>query len=522
MSIRQRLGVVLVSMAALMVTLSMFFVVGGPIMVKRFARSMNAMDAYNLVRDYRSALSRKHSSLKIYLLVGESQGLNDFRDFSRDASNAWEALIKSPDLKLTQNLNEIKRSHESLKKTDEAVVDLYQRGEKAQALKLTDRDLFPQYEKLFSQVAELEKDKRNEAAENFQVFRKISERGVVLIVLVASAALVIALFLLGTLYRAVMRPLVVLRTGALEFGAGHWDHRIQVPAKNEFDTLAQAFNTMAENVRQLQLQTIHMERMSTVGQLAGGVAHELNNPLTGVLGQTQLLLDRTPSEQPEWAQLKKIEQAALRCKRIVRGLLDFSRPQEGQFQPTNINELLLSTLELCEADIKAGKVHVHKELDLSIPPINVNGPQLEQVFLNLITNALHAMDNGGSLTLKSRVTSEELVLPDRRIGHPPQKRPGPWVEITVTDVGCGIRKEDMTKIFEPFFTTKDIGKGTGLGLAISLGIVRTHSGEILVESDGPGKGTTFRVVLPLSKTQYTEAIKRKEPSPRYENPAHRR
>jgi signal transduction histidine kinase len=498
MSIRQKLGIAFSVIAAIMILLAGLFVTGGPIMVKRFSRSLDAMEAFNLIRDFRSSLSRRHSSMNMYLLIGEPQTLNDFNDLSSETKTVFEGLLKNLNLAQHPAVSNINARFQTLNRLNDRVISLYRGGEKARALALADQESFPQYEQLLDRVKELEKSKQSEAQENFESFRRVAQRGAIIILLTTVMAIALTLIFLGNLYKAVMNPLETLRRGALELGEGHWDHRISVPAKNEFDTLAKAFNTMAANIRQLQLQTIHMERMSTVGQLAGGVAHELNNPLTGVLGHAQLLLTSTPSDKPEWNQLKKIEQAALRCKRIVRGLLDFSRPQEGQLQPTPINELLLTTMELCETDIKAAKIHIHKKLDPGLPPVNANAPQIEQVLLNLITNALHAMKEGGTLTLQTDYMAGDLTLPDRRMGQPRRKLPGPWVKISVSDTGCGIPEEILDKIFEPFYTTKDIGKGTGLGLAIVLGIVRKHGGDIRAESGGSGKGATFNVYLPVA------------------------
>ena len=516
MSIRQKLGIVFTLLAVIMLTLAGLFVTGGPIMVQRFSRSLDAMDMFNLIRDFRSALGRRHSNMNTYLLLGETPALNNFEDFSREAKSTLERILRMPNASESAEITALNTQYLLMEKSDERLIKLYQSGDKANALTLADADSFPQYDKFFTQIKKLEDKKRKEAQENFNAFRHIAEKGAIIILLATTLAIGLTLAILQNLYATLMKPLEILRRGVLELGQGHWDHRITVPAKDEFDTLAQAFNTMAGDIRQLQLQTIHMERMSTVGQLAGGVAHELNNPLTGVLGNAQLLLANTPPDTPEHVQLQKIEQAALRCKVIVRGLLDFSRPQEGQLQSASINELLNSTLELCETDIKASKIGIEKKLDSSLSQVSVNVPQIEQVILNLLTNALHATKEGGKITIQTQNIKDHLTLADRRMGNPPQVLPGPWVRVSISDTGHGIPPEILNKIFEPFYTTKEIGKGTGLGLSIALGIVRKHGGDIRAESGGSGKGATFHVYLPVPAAGTSVAA---PPTPRFPTPA---
>jgi signal transduction histidine kinase len=149
-------------------------------------------------------------------------------------------------------------------------------------------------------------------------------------------------------------------------------------------------------------------------------------------------------------------------------------------------------MELCEPDLQSKLVKVEKRLDPNLPPIPGNGPQLQQVFLNIISNAQQAMPQGGTITVTSRKVSFK---------PPDAFAPVDAVEVSITDTGCGIHPEYLKHVFEPFFTTKEIGKGTGLGLSVSMGIVRTHEGEITAESQGPEKGATFRVMLPLARRE---------------------
>ena len=247
-------------------------------------------------------------------------------------------------------------------------------------------------------------------------------------------------------------------------------------------------------LKETQAQLVQAGKMAAVGQLAGGVAHELNNPLTGVLTYAKRLLARADDESlkrneafrifPE--SLRIIRDSALRCKRITENLLNFSRQAKAEHSSLDINEVIENTLGLLGMQLKSAKIDLIKELQPNLPPIIGNSNQLQQVFTNLILNAMQAMPEGGSLRIQSKMgvskAGERLIY------------------IEFTDTGCGIPKENLPRIFEPFFTTRPPGKGTGLGLSISYGIIDAHNGFIEVESE-EGKGTTFRIILPVSKVE---------------------
>lgn len=234
----------------------------------------------------------------------------------------------------------------------------------------------------------------------------------------------------------------------------------------------------------LERELIQADKMVTVGQLAGGVAHELNNPLTGVLGNAQVLLSEIPKHNPWYEDVERIYQSAKRCKEIVANLLAFSRQQEFELELVDINEVIQNTLNLCERELVVENIKVVKEFSKDLPKINVSVLQMEQVFLNLIVNARQAMAEAGTLTISTRLVNTE---------------DGSQVEVAFTDTGKGIKKEDLPKMFKPFFTTKESGKGTGLGLSVSRSIVEKHKGRIKVQSEGEGSGAKFIVILPYGK-----------------------
>lgn len=292
-------------------------------------------------------------------------------------------------------------------------------------------------------------------------------------------AILLGGFMSVLIFRSISRPLSVLQKGTRIIGEGNLDYQIPIETNDEIGQLARSFNQMVQNLRNLQLQIIQMDRMSSIGQLAGGVAHEINNPLTGVLGQAQLLLEKYPPDHPHRPLVERIESAAQRCRRIVRALLDFARDKNYNFYTTDINKLILETLDFTKTEMESRRIDLVNTVPVQFPQIKVSAGHIQQVFLNIISNAIHAMPNGGKLTIAAEIKQDIM-------------------EISFTDTGMGIKKENVGHVFDPFFTTKEIGKGTGLGLTISYGIIQRHNGEIIVKSDGEGKGASFIVRLPLA------------------------
>ncbi len=226
----------------------------------------------------------------------------------------------------------------------------------------------------------------------------------------------------------------------------------------------------------LQRQLLHADRLVTVGQLAAGMAHEINEPLGSILGFAQLIQkDASLSEQAR-RDLDKIIKATIHARDIIRKLMFFSRQMPPQKRMTDLNERVASALDLLEPRIRKSDIRLITRLEESLPPIIADQAQIHQVIVNLVVNAIQAMERNGTLTIETRHDDRMVFL-------------------TVEDTGCGMTPETKEKIFLPFFTTKEIGEGTGLGLPVVLGIVTAHGGRIEVES-APGKGSRFIVALP--------------------------
>lgn len=244
--------------------------------------------------------------------------------------------------------------------------------------------------------------------------------------------------------------------------------------------------------RQLQHKLFHSEKMAAIGTLAGGVAHEINNPLGGILAFTQLVMRDLHEQHPNYADLKEIEESTLRCKKIVQDLLDFSRQSREETRvPLQLNDVLQKMMPLIQVQAKTSQVKVECEFDKNLPLILGNDHKLQQVFLNLITNAYHAMPQGGLL----RFRTYQGLADDR-------------VYAEVSDMGIGIKEEDLGKIFDPYFTTKEQGEGTGLGLSITYGIVREYDGTIDVKSI-VGSGTTFILSFPSTQPITRDTVPRR-------------
>jgi two-component system NtrC family sensor kinase len=335
---------------------------------------------------------------------------------------------------------------------------------------------------------------------------------------------VLAAFLLTiTMVKVIIKPIENLVNVTERIAAGDLSHQVPVKSNDELSRLATSFNKMTDSLRkyreevemynrtleqkiaertkeleEAQKQLIQSEKMAAIGQLAAGVAHELNNPMGGILGYSQYALEKLSAKKAaeltdedissQCRFLSDIEQQARRCKTIVKNLLKFSRTSsKKEFESFDLNQALEETLTFVKHQLDMKNINLEMKLDQELPPYYGNSSQLQQVFTNLILNAQQAMSEGGKLGIESRFS-------------PPIGEFQGCVEIEFTDTGSGIPPEVSSKVFEPFYTTKEVGQGTGLGLSISYGIIKEHQGDILVKS-AVGEGTTFMIVLPLENAE---------------------
>jgi len=305
---------------------------------------------------------------------------------------------------------------------------------------------------------------------------------VVLMVLTGIFSIILGNYLI----RNIIRPIRDLVDVSEDVAGGNLDTQVEREYDGELGQLTRTFNGMVDAIKErdrklkenTEQQILQSEKLASLGRLASGVAHEINNPLTGILTYSSLLLEDL--EESEYAEdIKVIVNETMRCRNIVRELLDFARETQLQIQKADLNVIITETMTLLKRTYNFQNIQVVEDLEPELPLLNLDINQIKSAVSNLAVNAADAMPSGGRLLLSTRFesTQERIVL-------------------NVRDDGTGIPEENLKRIFDPFFTTKATGKGTGLGLAVTYGIIERHGGKISVESELE-KGTTFIIELPI-------------------------
>lgn len=339
-----------------------------------------------------------------------------------------------------------------------------------------------------------------------QPYIDTSNRVMLTFVWIASLCVVGLLIILYFSTNRIINPLLRMVKATQQIAKGDLAHKVVVRSKDEIGLLANSFNTMTSDLRtaneelidwgrtlekkveertqeltKMQAHLIQSEKLASLGKLAAGVAHEINNPLGGILIYSHLLLEDTPKDSPYYDNLKKIAKETSRCKDIVKGLLEFARPKDPEMLQLDINTIVEKSLYIIEGQALFQNIKIEKELAPDLPKIVGDSAQLQQVFMNIILNAAEAMNGDGTITLRTQLNGNDK-----------------FIDIGFIDTGHGIAEEDLKRLFEPFFTTKEVGKGTGLGLAISYSIIQKHFGTINVASQ-LGRGSVFTVKLPVNR-----------------------
>ena len=301
-----------------------------------------------------------------------------------------------------------------------------------------------------------------------------------------SLALLIATAVLSVfLAHRLTRPLEKLTHAVRQVGKGHFDIFVESPSKDEIGVLSTSFNKMAGELRQrleelrgAQAALVQSEKLSAFGQLSAGIAHEVKNPLAGILGHAQLCLRKLSEDDPMHNHLNIIEHETRRCTEIITNLMKFARQEKMEYEPTDLNEVVRHAMAIVDHQLSLNQVKIQMNLADNLPEINGNGNQLQQVLMNFAINAQQAIDGKPGVV---RLTSSKMDNGD--------------VLLVFADNGPGIPENIRDKIFEPFFTTKPAGKGTGLGLSVTYGIIKDHKGDITVQSE-LGTGTAFVMKFP--------------------------
>ncbi|MBI5056812.1 MAG: HAMP domain-containing protein [Nitrospirae bacterium] len=334
------------------------------------------------------------------------------------------------------------------------------------------------------------------------------KQGLALTAYVVIFVIAVSVFLGIIIYKIVSKPVRDLVSGMEEVAGGNLNYSVSIKSADEMGVLAQTFNSMikdlkaardqsekftqtleaevakkTEEIQKTHTNLMQTEKLASLGRMAAGVAHEINNPLTGVVTFAYLLKKRFPANSSESEDLNVIIEQAERCSKIIKNLLTFARATPSEKGKVSINDILSRTIFMVQNQEKFHHIKFNINLE-TFQFIIVGDPsQFQQIFLNMFINAADAMNGRGNIFVATRRMTENNKA---------------YVEIEFTDEGSGIKEEDMPKLFEPFFTTKPVGKGTGLGLSVSHGIVKHLGGYIKVQS-AVGKGTSFFVRLPLAE-----------------------
>jgi two-component system, NtrC family, sensor kinase len=336
-------------------------------------------------------------------------------------------------------------------------------------------------------------------------------RAIYSIMTAIAVSVMLSIFIVILLIRSITGPVHMLVKGIENVASGNYEARVDISSADEIGFLAKTFNDMTENLNQTSLQKeslmlelrelnndlerrieeakeelrvthermLHSETLSVVGTFASGVAHELATPLSSIISYFRMIRETLTAQEELGEDVEIIEAELLRCRNILRGMLNFARTPEKDKILTDVNSIIRDLLSLVKYQTEfKKKIEITENLNPQLPPVMAVPGQLRQVFMNIIINAIQSMPSGGNVTVSS------FTIED-----------GSRLAISISDTGCGIPEDALNKIFHPFYTSKD--SGTGLGLSISYGMIKSHGGDIEVESEF-GSGTTFSVYLPVT------------------------
>ncbi len=339
-----------------------------------------------------------------------------------------------------------------------------------------------------------------------RAYTSIRNRVVLSFIVIATIGFICVI---GITYREIgniMLPVEKMVAATRNIAAGRFDQEVRSsPQHGEIALLANSFNTMLKSLRQMrgdleewgrtleekvkqrseelgvmQARVAQSERLASLGILAAGVAHEINNPLGAIMALTALTLEEVKEDDPNRENLQVVIKQAERCREIVKGLLQFSRHSKVNSELADLSKILQDTLSLVTTQAQFLNIAVDIHCDPQLPPVMADKSEIEQVFMNILINAAQAMQERGTITITAR-----------------QNESDESVEVLISDTGCGVPPDKIGQLFHPFFTTKESGQGTGLGLSIAFGIISSHHGTISVESE-VGKGSTFKIQLPIA------------------------
>ena len=322
------------------------------------------------------------------------------------------------------------------------------------------------------------------------------QHGMILFFVIIFAGMAGALLVYFILYRSILKPLKELAFKAQQLvGENNSTQCLNVMKSVDdeiveigkvLDVVASFLKEREKEMNDIWKEMNESKRLSILGQLAAGVAHEINNPLGGIVVYSNLLLEDTSPDDPRYSNIEKIIRESNRCKNIVKGLLDFARQSQPNLERSDVNKIITEALNNIRRESFFENIRIIEEYDKNLPAVFCDASQIQEVFENIIRNAAEVIDGSGEVTITSRFKKSA--------------QHNPMVEILFADTGPGISPEYMERIFDPFFSSKKKGHGTGLGLAVSYGIVERHGGTMTAQNHMNG-GAVFSVVLPVKEEE---------------------
>ena len=322
---------------------------------------------------------------------------------------------------------------------------------------------------------------------------KQPQKIIILFILLMLCFTALSAFLLTFFYmKRMMRPIDSVVLTCKKLMQGEHSARCMIRPSGEMgllcstiDQMANSFEKYEENLqKETQLQIGQSEKLAAIGRLAAGIAHEINNPLTSVLNFAHLVKQKKTNDEEDIRDLNVIIEETNRVRKIVRELLDFARQSPSKKESLNINQILQQLIALITKQKEFRNIRFIENYDDKLRSFQADKNQIQQIFLNLLMNSVEAIPQEGTITVTTISTNKNI-------------------NIRITDTGCGIKEEVLTKIFDPFYTTKPVGKGTGLGLSVSYGIIQQYNGDIKCESK-VGEGTTFLVNFPHDQSEHNK------------------
>jgi len=468
----------------------------------RFAQSQLMM-----LKDISNTLNRMLKEVSDYLLIGEEEEFEEYQAYNNDLKvllHRYEKITKN-EIEFVDDDEKEEESYEletadRFKKdlglviaTAEQIVGVTKNGDKKAALDLLKNTLESIYDEGFVNVLEDQiEDEENEIQKVNQDLMSLTYR----LQYITISTLIMMILFIGLVAilvrRSIYRPIASLVPAIKEIGKGNFNVDINTEANNEIGALAISLQKMVDELRRIQSQLVQSAKLAFIGQLAAGMAHELNQPLMVIRMNAQMVLRLLKESSWDPRNIEEsmtlVERNTNRMKHIINHLRTFSRQTNGDRETVDINQVIEDSFTMINEQLKINDIEVKKNLSPDLPQIQGKSNELEQVFVNLISNSKDALPDDG--TSRPRQIEISTAFDENR----------QCIEVIFSDTGIGIAAEQTEKVFDPFYTTKPVGKGTGLGLSIACGIVQDHNGNIEL-IDTSQQGTTFRIQLPTAEAE---------------------